>query len=135
PQTFLSSCSCLRLSGLGAMPWRRPRAPAHGETDRLVILNERTNHNMETAVASALPLAVVQPATPQIVFSKERAEQVLKSLAQPFDPPVVKWVVKATAESKEGKRRGLVAAYADPRAYSDRLNQLLTPLGWTQNYS
>jgi len=90
---------------------------------------------METAVASALPLAVVQPATPQIVFSKERAEQLLKSLAQPFDPPVVKWVVKATAESKEGKRRGLVAAYADPRAYSDRLNQLLTPLGWTQDYS
>ena len=90
---------------------------------------------METAVASGLPLAVVQPATPQIVFSKEKAEQLLRALGQPFDSPVVKWVVKATAEGKEGKRRGLVAAYADPRAYSDRLNQLLSPLGWTQEYS
>ena len=25
-------------------------------------------------------------------------------------------------------------AYADPRAYTDRLNQLFTPSGWTRNY-
>ena len=90
---------------------------------------------METAVTSALPPVVVQPATPQIVFSKEKAEQLLRALAQPFDPAVIKWVVKATEEGREGNRRGLVAAYADPRAYSDRLNHLLSPLGWTQEYS
>lgn len=90
---------------------------------------------METAVASALPPAAVQPVTQQDVFSKEEADHLLSSLAQPFDLSVIKWVVKATTQSKEGKRRGLVAAYADPRAYSDRLNQLLTPLGWTQEYS
>ena len=90
---------------------------------------------METAVASGLPPAVVQPTTPQIVFSQDKAEQLLRALAQPFDASVIKWVVKATAEGREGKRRGLVAAYADPRAYSDRLNQLLSPLGWTQEYS
>ena len=90
---------------------------------------------METAVASGLPPSVVQPAIPQIVFSKERSDQLLRALGQPFDSPVIKWVVKATAEGREGKRRGLVGAYADPRAYSDRLNQLLSPLGWTREYS
>ena len=48
---------------------------------------------------------------------------------------LVQWVVTATAGSKDGHRRGLLAAYADPRAYMDRLNQLLTPSGWTQEYS
>ena len=90
---------------------------------------------METEVASALPTPAVQPATPQEVFSKEKAEHLVRALAQPFDPSVIKWVVKATSESKDRKRRGLLAAYADPRAYSDRLNELLTPVGWTQEYS
>ena len=90
---------------------------------------------METAVASALPPAAVQPVTQHVVFSKEETDHLLSAWAQPFDPSVIKWVVKATSQSKEGQRRGLVAAYADPRAYSDRLNQLLTPVGWTQEYS
>ena len=90
---------------------------------------------MEPAVASVLPPAAVQPVTQQVVFSKEEADHLLSALAQPFDRSVIKWVVKATTDGKEGKRRGLVAAYADPRAYSDRLNQLLTPMGWTQEYS
>ena len=81
--------------------------------------------------APALPIAAVQPSSSSSIFDKDRTDQLLRALAQPFDPSVIKWVVKATAESKEGRRRGLVAAYADPRAYSDRLNQLLTPLGWT----
>ncbi len=71
---------------------------------------------METAVTSTLPPAVMQSAAPQVVFTKEEAECLLTALAQPFDPSIIKWVVKATAEGKEGKRRGLVAAYADPRA-------------------
>ena len=83
----------------------------------------------------AVPAGAVESATPQPPINKQETEQLLQALAQPFDTSVIKWVVKATAESKDGKRRGLVAAYADPRAYSDRLNQLLTPLGWTQDYS
>jgi len=87
---------------------------------------------METAVASTLPPVGLQPVP--VAFSKEQTNQLLTALAQPFDPSIIKWVVKATS-GKDGKRRGLVAAYADPRAYSDRLNQLLTPMGWTQEYS
>ena len=89
---------------------------------------------METEIASALHPAAAQPAIQQVAFSKEESGRLLSALAQPFDPSVIKWVVKATS-GKDGKRRGLVTAYADPRAYSDRLNQLLTPLGWTQEYS
>jgi hypothetical protein len=89
---------------------------------------------METAVATALPPGSSQPALQQVAFSKVETDRLLSALAKPFDPGVIKWVVKATS-SKDGKRRGLVAAYADPRAYSDRLNQLLTPSGWTQEYS
>ncbi len=90
---------------------------------------------MTTEHPLALPPGGEEPVNSQVLFNKPETEHLLKDLAQPFDPSVIKWVVKATAEGKEGKRRGLVAAYADPRAYSDRLNQLLTPVGWTQEYS
>jgi len=90
---------------------------------------------MGTPNAPALPMAAVQPPPASAVFNKDETDHLLRVLAQPFDPSLIKWVVKATAEGKEKKRRGLLAAYADPRAYSDRLNQLVTPLGWTQEYT
>jgi hypothetical protein len=68
-------------------------------------------------------------------FSREEIEQLVERLKEPFDPRVVQWVVTATAGGNDGHRRGLLAAYADPRAYMDRLNELLTPSGWTQEYS
>src|SRR5579863_1544755 len=68
-------------------------------------------------------------------FSRQEIENLVDQLKEPFDPRVVQWVVTATAGGKDGHRRGLLAAYADPRAYMDRLNDLLTPSGWTQEYS
>jgi len=52
-------------------------------------------------------------------------------LAEPFDPSEIKW--RVTHTSRDGNR-GAVIAFADPRAYTDRLNQLFTPSGWTRNY-
>ena len=52
-------------------------------------------------------------------------------LAEPFDPSEIKW--RVTHTSKDG-RRGAVIAFSDPRAYTDRLNQLFTPTGWTRTY-
>jgi hypothetical protein len=43
----------------------------------------------------------------------------------------VKWLVAAT--SRDG-RKGRVTPYADPRAYTDRLNQIFTASGWTKHY-
>lgn len=52
-------------------------------------------------------------------------------LAEPFDPSEIKW--RVTHTNRDGSR-GAVIAFADPRAYTDRLNQLFTPTGWTRTY-
>jgi hypothetical protein len=44
----------------------------------------------------------------------------------------VQW--RVTEWSDDGSR-GLMMPYADPRAYSDRLNALFTPAGWTRKYT
>ena len=57
---------------------------------------------------------------------------MLLRLEEPFAPNDVKWRVFAT--SRDG-RKGRVKPYADPRAYMDRLNEVLTAGGWTRQYS
>ena len=52
-------------------------------------------------------------------------------LTEPFDPSEIKW--RVTHTTRDGSR-GAVIAFADPRAYSDRLNQVFTPSGWTRTY-
>lgn len=50
----------------------------------------------------------------------------------PFDPRVIEWRV---TNSNRDKNRGQVIPYADQRAYTDRLNALFTPAGWTRRYN
>jgi hypothetical protein len=54
-----------------------------------------------------------------------------RQLSEPFDISEIKW--RVTHRNRDGSR-GAVIAFADPRAYTDRLNQLFTPSGWTRNY-
>jgi hypothetical protein len=58
-------------------------------------------------------------------------DALFTQLAEPFDPSEIKW--RVTHTNRDGNR-GAVIAYADPRAYTDRLNQLFTPTGWTRSY-
>jgi hypothetical protein len=58
-------------------------------------------------------------------------DALFTQLAEPFDPSEIKW--RVTHTNREGNR-GAVIAFADPRAYTDRLNQLFTPTGWTRTY-
>ena len=58
-------------------------------------------------------------------------DALFTQLAEPFDPSQIKW--RVTHTTHDGTR-GAVIAFADPRAYTDRLNQLFTPSGWTRNY-
>ena len=58
-------------------------------------------------------------------------DALFTQLAEPFDPSEIKWRVIHT--NRDGNR-GAVIAFADPRAYADRLNQLFTPTGWTRTY-
>ena len=56
---------------------------------------------------------------------------LFEKLTEPFDPSEIKW--RVTHTTRDGSR-GAVIAFADPRAYSDRLNQVFTPSGWTRTY-
>ena len=55
-------------------------------------------------------------------------------LLDPFDPGEIKWRVTATS-NQQGKngpvKRGQLVAYADQRAYTDRLNEIFGEWGWT----
>jgi len=57
--------------------------------------------------------------------------KILAKLEVPFAPCQVQWRVTNTSNDK---KRGQVIPYADPRAYTDRLNALFTPHGWTREY-
>ena len=65
-------------------------------------------------------------------LAKEEFDEVLRALEIPFDAKLVQW--RVTEWSDDGAR-GLMMPYADPRAYSDRLNSLFTPAGWTRRYT
>ena len=58
-------------------------------------------------------------------------KELLAELEVPFSPDQVQWrVTNATND----KKRGQIVPYADPRAYTDRLNALFSPQGWTREY-
>ena len=72
------------------------------------------------------------------VFTAERMKELIAALEEPFDPTEIKWRVTNTTQvgGRNGPRfRGQMLAYADPRAYTDRLNALFTPSGWTRDYT
>ena len=58
-------------------------------------------------------------------------KEILQELEVPFSPDQVQWRVTVTANDR---KRGQIVPYADPRAYTDRLNALLSPQGWTRDY-
>ena len=58
-------------------------------------------------------------------------DALFTQLAEPFDPSEIKW--RVTHTTQDGSR-GAIIAFADPRAYTDRLNHIFTPTGWTRTY-
>ena len=73
-----------------------------------------------------------------IGFTTARIEEIRNQLLDPFDPAEIKWRVTATS-SQQGRngpvKRGQMVAYADQRAYTDRLNDIFGEWGWTRTYS
>ena len=95
------------------------------------------------AVNGAPPVPVAPPngypwaAAPTLLFTQEKLRELVLALEEPFDVAEIKWRVTNTGQvaSRSGPRlRGQMVAYADPRAYMDRLNNLFTPSGWTRDY-
>jgi len=58
-------------------------------------------------------------------------KKLIDELEVPFSPDQVRWRVTNTTNDK---KRGQIVPYADCRAYTDRLNALFTPQGWTREY-
>src|SRR5271165_1548731 len=83
--------------------------------------------------ADVMSPATVKESAPGLErYTNEQVRQLEASLENPFDPSEIKWRVTNTSSDR---RRGQVIAYADPRAYTDRLNALFTVRGWTREYA
>src|SRR5215467_4460600 len=67
-------------------------------------------------------------------YTAEQIKEFVALLEVPFDPTVIEWRVTNTSKGS-GSIRGQVIPYADQRAYTDRLNALFSPAGWTRKYS
>src|SRR5215472_7265991 len=90
------------------------------------------DNRSELVVQTSVPPALMRPSTgPQ--FLPDEIKHLIAELEVPFDLAVIEW--RVTSTTKSGKLRGQVIPYADPRAYTDRLNSLFTPAGWTRKYT
>jgi hypothetical protein len=61
-------------------------------------------------------------------------KELIAALEVPFEPSQIEWRVMNTTKNQR-PARGQVVPYANQRAYTDRLNLLLTPAGWTRKYT
>ena len=100
-------------------------SPANGHANGAAV-SQSSQTTGPLAAADVLDV----PATPP--FASQKIQELFKELEVPFDPSVIEWrVINATKD----KTRGQVIPYADQRAYTDRLNALVTPAGWTRKYA
>jgi hypothetical protein len=67
-------------------------------------------------------------------YTATQIKEFVALLEVPFDPGVIEWRVTNTSKGN-GPSRGQVIPYADQRAYTDRLNALFSPAGWTRKYT
>ena len=80
------------------------------------------------------PSAFVPGMSAASQFSPAQIKEFVILLEIPFDPGVIEWRVTNSTKG-DGRLRGQVIPYADQRAYTDRLNALFSPAGWTRKYT
>lgn len=95
-------------------------------------VNGRANGSL-TAEPQPTPSVAVANTQAGMQFDLEEIKRLIAELEVPFRPSVIEWRVTNTC--KNGSPRGQVIPYADQRAYTDRLNALVTPAGWTREYA
>ncbi len=86
----------------------------------------------DRAPASDPPSMTLAPAILHV--PAERVKELVAALEVPFEPSQIEWRVMNTTKGQQ-PARGQVVPYADQRAYTDRLNALFTPAGWTRKYT
>jgi Rad52/22 family double-strand break repair protein len=109
--------------------------PLHGEQNMSLANGHadgsKSMHDIGAAQVVTTSGAPAQSGMAQ--FAPDRVKDLVAELQIPFDPMVIEW--RVTNTTKSGRIRGQVIPYADPRAYTDRLNELFTPAGWTRKYT
>jgi len=63
----------------------------------------------------------------------ERLRKIEARLKQPFDKSEIEWRVQQSGVSS-GNPWALVLAYVQSRAIMDRLDKVMTPFGWQDDY-
>jgi hypothetical protein len=81
--------------------------------------------------ADVTPIVATVPKPKKSRFPQQQTE-LLDKLQVPFDPLIIQWRVVERCKSL-GKPKGRVIPYADKLAYQERLNKLVTAVGWTQS--
>jgi hypothetical protein len=76
-------------------------------------------------------LAMGPPVT-LVATNPDQIKHLFRELELPFEASSIEWRVTNT---NHDRTRGQVIPYADQRAYTDRLNALFTPAGWTRKYT
>lgn len=90
------------------------------------------SHEQRATSSVTTAAALAASGAPQ--FSPERVKESVAALEVPFDASQIEWRVMNTTKNGQPVR-GQVVPYADQRAYTDRLNTLFTPAGWTRRYT
>src|SRR5579859_4634740 len=91
-----------------------------------------SNGHVEARAANPRGSLVPGSAAVALVTSPEEIKRLVRELELPFEATSIDWRVTNT---NRDKTRGQIVPYADQRAYSDRLNTLFTPAGWTRKYT
>src|SRR3984957_17223592 len=86
-----------------------------------------------TAVQQTAPPASDINIPTALTPTAAKIKELIDNLEVHFHPSVIEW--RVTNTSKGGSPRGQVMPYADQRAYTDRLNALIPPAGWTRRYA
>jgi hypothetical protein len=102
-------------------------SPPNGPTNAAMV--EDHTHESQTR-------GILLGSAPPAQFTREQINQFVALLEVPFDPSVIDWRVTNTSKGKvNGSLRSQVIPYADQRAYTDRLNAVFSPAGWTRRYT
>lgn len=80
------------------------------------------------------PANVVSIAAGRVGFTPDERDRKLIELRAFFPLKEVLWRITATKREGNRKTGGCLAAYADPRSYSDRLSAVFGVDGWTEEY-
>lgn len=96
-------------------------------------MSPANGHVQRDPAPTSAPLPAMR--TPSVIqIPAERVRELVAALEVPFEPSQIEWRVMNTTKGQQ-PARGQVVPYADQRAYTDRLNALFTPAGWTRKYT